>query len=194
MNDTKAKELLNQLTDYYGEPILPMSIFCKAITTWFRCIEQNNIVEDSKIVDGELIGRGSGQHGEDYYQHLRKIETDIRKSSLLARLLYGKEELRTEKCPIHKGHWSGLGECKHGCDLEGWLPNGVHMHFKIEEFEVIDIIDFYQSPKDPNNNAVSYIITVAKTNGEKFELQYDIHPYKMNREKFLEDCKKWNYL
>ena len=50
----------------------------------------------------------------------------IRKSSMLARLVYGCEPLRTVKCPAHKGKWSGLegmdNVCPHGCQLTGWLP------------------------------------------------------------------------
>lgn len=50
----------------------------------------------------------------------------ISKSSMLDRLIYGCEPLRTEKCPTHKGKWSGLedgrNDCPHGCGLTGWLP------------------------------------------------------------------------
>lgn len=54
------------------------------------------------------------------------VFTMIRKSSLLDRLLYAGEKLRTRKCPTHNGHWSGLEHdgnvCPHGCQLTGWLP------------------------------------------------------------------------
>jgi hypothetical protein len=48
----------------------------------------------------------------------------VKKSSLLARLLYDGEKLRTKQCPTHKGQWSGLphpgNDCE--CGLTGWLP------------------------------------------------------------------------
>ena len=47
---------------------------------------------------------------------------DIRKSNLLARLLYAGEKVCTQKCPDHKGSWVGQGDCHYGCDLTGWLP------------------------------------------------------------------------
>jgi hypothetical protein len=57
----------------------------------------------------------------------RTVMFAVGKSSMLDRLLYGGETLRTAKCPTHKGHWSGLGieRCPHGCGHTGWLrPEG----------------------------------------------------------------------
>lgn len=58
-------------------------------------------------------------------EKIARVELLIRKSSLLDRLLYSGEKLRTEICPIHKGHWSGLefGDncCPHKCHLTGWI-------------------------------------------------------------------------
>ena len=58
------------------------------------------------------------------------IRMQIGKSCLLSRLVYIGEPLRTEKCPIHKGVWSGIQieACPHGCNAAscgcttGWLP------------------------------------------------------------------------
>jgi hypothetical protein len=53
----------------------------------------------------------------------------IRKSNLLARLIYGGQQVRTRPCPVHKGHWSGCAweklacGCLDGCNITGWLPN-----------------------------------------------------------------------
>ena len=62
-----------------------------------------------------------------YAGQVNHILTDISKSDLLARMFYLGEEPRTEKCPLHKGHWSGIEHdenvCPHGCGLCGWLPN-----------------------------------------------------------------------
>lgn len=63
---------------------------------------------------------------KSWNETLSSVELSIRKSALLARLIYGGEKLRTQKCPQHKGHWSGLehpdNQCPHGCGLTGWLP------------------------------------------------------------------------
>ena len=53
---------------------------------------------------------------------------DIRKSCLLDRLIYAGEPLRTRRCPIHEGEWSGLWRdepcpegCSFGAQLTGWI-------------------------------------------------------------------------
>lgn len=97
-----------------NEPLVSLSTFCNAMRTWFRCIQQG-------IERAEAEGRIG--HGADYADMLLRIETDISKSSLLARLLYDGEELRTRECPEHKGRWSGIGPCRHGCGMTGWIPN-----------------------------------------------------------------------
>lgn len=57
---------------------------------------------------------------------LTTVELSIRKSNLLYRLIYCGEKLRTQKCPQHKGRWSGIefgdNVCPHGCELTGWIP------------------------------------------------------------------------
>lgn len=53
------------------------------------------------------------------------------KSCLLDRLIYCGEPLRTRKCPIHEGVWSGVNfganRCPHHCEgrcgcTTGWMP------------------------------------------------------------------------
>ena len=58
----------------------------------------------------------------------RGLGLSIHKSCLLHRLVYLGEPLRTERCPVHGGEWSGLSPvpCPHGCDATcgcrtGWL-------------------------------------------------------------------------
>ena len=57
----------------------------------------------------------------------------IVKSDYLRRRIYAKERHRTEKCPVHKGHWSGLrwptDPPVEGClcqepdgNVSGWIP------------------------------------------------------------------------
>jgi hypothetical protein len=63
---------------------------------------------------------------KSFVETLSHVELSIRKSSLLARLIYGGEKLRTKKCPEHKGRWSGIPHpdnmCPHGCEHTGWIP------------------------------------------------------------------------
>jgi len=44
---------------------------------------------------------------QPYFRFLDEIRIDIRKSNLLGRPLYAKEELSTRMCPVHKGHCDG---------------------------------------------------------------------------------------
>lgn len=117
MTEEQAQGLLEELALHYKQPVLPMGRFCVAISTWFRCIERLNRKEQ-EVNPGEKPWRSRGAR---YFDQLRNIERDIRKSNLLARLLYSGEKLRTRECPEHKGEWFGL-KCDHGCGGTGWLP------------------------------------------------------------------------
>lgn len=107
LTDDQAQAMLDTLTEHYRQPVLPMSSYCDAFRTWFQCIREN-----------------PHEHGSDYKDLLWQIQTDIEKSSLLDRMLYGGEGLRTRKCPEHDGKWSGIDVCEHGCGSTGWIPNG----------------------------------------------------------------------
>jgi hypothetical protein len=53
------------------------------------------------------------------------LALSIEKSCLLDRLIYGGEPLRTERCPKHKGRWSGCVPdpcpiCSYGSNVTGW--------------------------------------------------------------------------
>lgn len=119
LTEEQAQGLLDILKRHYKQPVLPMSRFCEAITTWFRCIERN-------AREWEKKGEPDRAHGHSFAKHLGDIERNIRKSNLLARLLYGGEKLRRERCPVHDGRWSGLehpgARCPHGCGHTGWIP------------------------------------------------------------------------
>lgn len=118
LSDEAVQKQLKQLEDYFGEPVLPMSQYCAAFRTWADCIVKNN-------KDPKLTQKGWNNHGSEYAEMVMRIMIDIDKSSLLGRLLYGKEKLRTKMCPEHKGHWNGqammMGNCPHQCDGTGWL-------------------------------------------------------------------------
>jgi hypothetical protein len=63
---------------------------------------------------------------EEAAYQVERVFLSIRKSNLLARLLYSGEKLRTTMCPEHKGKWSGIewgpdGVCPHKCQLTGWI-------------------------------------------------------------------------
>lgn len=111
MTDAEAEAALAALRQHYKEPVLPLSRFCAAITTWFRVIERLNEVPDES---------GRSRQGSRYHNVLRLVERDIRKSNLLGRLLYLGEKLRTVQCPTHNGRWTGDGDC--ACQGTGWMP------------------------------------------------------------------------
>jgi hypothetical protein len=106
MSDTEAAAMLEELQKYFKEPVMPVSRYCDALQTWGQAIV------DRDGYEAELPAAING------------VFLAIRKSNLLARLIYGGEELRTRKCPEHEGRWSGIGICRHGCGETGWLPNG----------------------------------------------------------------------
>lgn len=120
LTDAEVAEMTEKLQKHFGQPVLPMSRFCNAIRIWFRAVETNNT--DPGLTAGKAP---DALFGSDYFKHLRRIEIDISKSNLLARLLYGGEPLRTEKCPAHGGHWDGHAQvilgCTYGCEGTGWL-------------------------------------------------------------------------
>src|SRR6266550_4764227 len=97
----EAHELLRRLEQFYGEPVLPLGNFCHAMELWMDCIVKNDT--DPALIQ-EVIN-----HGQKYFEPLKFMRIDIRKSNLLGRLLYAKEPLRTRMCPIHKRtlEWTG---------------------------------------------------------------------------------------
>src|SRR5260370_17317421 len=113
----EAHELQGRLEEFYGEAVLPLGNFCHAMELWMDCIVKNN-------TDPTLTQQGIN-HGQKYFESLKFMRVDIRKSNLLGRLLYAKEPLRTRMCPLHKGHWNGqamlLQKCHLLCDGTGWL-------------------------------------------------------------------------
>jgi hypothetical protein len=107
------------LADHYGEPVRPISEVCGAIHEWLKACAENHPEEDALNHQEWRTGRVYRDHGMFVFMHAGK-------SNMLGRLLYGRETLRTEKCPEHDGHWSGIefsdNVCQYGCQLTGWLP------------------------------------------------------------------------
>jgi len=142
----EAHELLRRLEQFYGEPVLPLGNFCHAMELWMDCIVKNN-------TDPTLIQEGIN-HGQKYFESLKLMRIDIRKSNLLGRLLYAKEPLRARMCPIHKGHWNGqamfFAKCHLLCDGTGWLR---------------------ERPDDGGYTGINIFETEAKTEGGKLKIK-----------------------
>lgn len=119
--EAEMNEKLRELEKYYGEPVMPVSQYCKAFRTWAECL-----VEADKEAQAE--GKNPS-HGLRFVQHLPEILLAIQKSNLLFRLIYMKLPARKKKCPVHKGSWSGcvwgddVCECVVGSNVTGWLPD-----------------------------------------------------------------------
>jgi len=122
LTEEEAEELLAKLSLHYGEPVKPISLYCTAFRTWQRAIEEASRRETEPERKGSF---------EAMARDLRNTSLHVAKSNLLARLLYVGEELRTEPCPIHKGHWSGCvwddeNQCPHcmsGDNITGWVKD-----------------------------------------------------------------------
>lgn len=115
--------LLEKLKQHYKEPVMPVSEYCKAFYDWVAALhvaykEWDETPEEDRSWRSPPPLYEIREH-LDMAMHL-----GVGKSSYLARRIYGGEKHRTRKCPVHKGHWSGLPFktplC--GCDLTGWLP------------------------------------------------------------------------
>lgn len=99
----KGKTMSTDLT-------LPISDYCKAFEAWMDCIQQANKEDPREF---------------PWAEHIPDILLAIHKSALLYRLIYIGQEVRKEKCSVHKGHWCGIpmshNDC--GCGFTGWVPN-----------------------------------------------------------------------
>lgn len=106
LTDEEAAAMLARLSEHFREPVMPVGRYCNALQTW----------------SDRMIARFGGYESREAGM-LNWVALQIRKSCLLARMIYGGEDLRTRECPDHKGQWSGIGVCRHGCEETGWIPN-----------------------------------------------------------------------
>lgn len=111
MIESHAREMLADLSRHYGVRVAPVSEVCGALRDW-----RNAMAEE-------------GEH-ESLVAALDSVQAAVWKSNYLARRIYGGEAHRVQKCPIHKGHWSGCAfgdrvcpHCMSGSNVTGWLPN-----------------------------------------------------------------------
>lgn len=107
----QVHEMEQALTRHYGEPVMPVSRYCAAFDTWWSALEHTEEPGLKKIRESAVLN----------------LPLAIAKSNLLWRLIYLGEPLRTRQCPVHRGRWSGYGDC--ACNLggtfsdrTGWLP------------------------------------------------------------------------
>lgn len=117
--EEEAEKLLKRLSRHYGQPVMPVRKYCKAIWTWMNCVTQAN--------RDDVNNEKPHPRFSDIGPVLPNVRRAIEKSALLGRLIYGDQPLRTKECPEHKGIWRGLpalrNDCKHGCGLTGWIPD-----------------------------------------------------------------------
>ncbi len=106
MTNEEAEVLRNMLSQHYGDQVVTVREFCDVLRRW------------TEVAGDYLVSQG-------YLDNKANIETlflATAKSSLLGRMIYGKEKLRTVKCPECKGTWRGcFQDCP--CGGCGWLPN-----------------------------------------------------------------------
>lgn len=120
MNEKIVAEMERLLAEHYREPVRPVSQYCDAFYAWRDALRDRQV----RTTLGQCCPDFSLESALD---SLNNLIIPISKSSMLDRLIYGGEKLRTKQCPIHKGTWSGLefvGDeaCPHGCQLTGWIP------------------------------------------------------------------------
>lgn len=116
----EAESLLLQLTEFYGQPVMPVRAFCDKFQVWLGALRD---ARKRQAVDGSDYDRFSAM-----LRHAHETMLDVTKSNLLHRLLYRGEELRTQMCPKHKGVWSGCATgdkkclfCMSGGNITGWV-------------------------------------------------------------------------
>lgn len=144
MDREEAEKMLETLTKFYKEPVMPIGRYCATLRQWQSLLRQRAERELVRLYPGASGDLPAQEAAYEAYRkdqeakdpklsHLRAYQSavsnvdfaflQISKSSFLDRALYGREPLRTEMCPTHKGKWSGLdfnGECP--CSFTGWLP------------------------------------------------------------------------
>lgn len=112
--------------DYQSaEPMLPVSDYCTAMfIDWPRSLRERLAEPDCSEYE-----RTQWEPVVAAFDAIYPLP--ILKSNYLARRIYGGEPHRIEKCPVHKGHWSGCYppdtedgscECVSGMNTTGWLP------------------------------------------------------------------------
>lgn len=113
LTEDEAQAMLDQLSEHYGVRVAKVSDVCNALYEWARIMRESGYLPEIDKALGPL--------------HI-----PLMKSNLAHRLVYLGEPVRTEPCPIHKGHWSGCvffedacPHCMSGSNVTGWCaPEG----------------------------------------------------------------------
>jgi hypothetical protein len=125
-SEQAVADMQRRLAAHYGEPVLPVSRYCNAFRVWHQALIERQQREDAAVACGELDEQFRDDALREALEALNNphLQMQIAKSNMLGRLIYGGQNVRTQMCPVHKGVWSGLGHCDHGCDETGWIYNG----------------------------------------------------------------------
>lgn len=115
MTDDEVRVMLLKLSEHFREPVMPVSEYCGKLWEYQKALRD----------------RADRTKSNDDVNHSNSVDFVFRmitKSNLLNRLIYCREELRTEMCPTHKGRWSGCvfedNDCPHcmsGSNVTGWI-------------------------------------------------------------------------
>ena len=104
MTDDEAKELREQLSKHHGDRLFTVREFCDMFRQWSDVA--SSYLEERYGLTPAIIS---------------SVFLVVNKSSLLGRMFYGREKVRTRKCPTHDGIWCGCFiNCP--CSGTGWLP------------------------------------------------------------------------
>lgn len=121
-------------------PTITRAEYLAAFEAWFTAAGCRNGISDLRPLFDAAVAAGGLPDAAPVSDFCAILDARIPfpatrftvgKSSMLDRLLYGREKLRTVKCPKHDGRWTGIpmppdwpnsNHCKHGCQLTGWLP------------------------------------------------------------------------
>lgn len=105
MTSEEAEAMRKQLAQHFHAPVMTVNEFCDVLRRW------------SEVAKDYLVASG-------YLHSVNEVEAlflATHKSSLLGRMIYGGEAVRTEPCPECKGVWRGCF-LKCPCGGCGWLP------------------------------------------------------------------------
>lgn len=146
--DAVAEGFALYLSDYYREPVKRVSEYCDAFRLWHQVMKDKvkDLEENLDALDKNQVW--DLEQAKKILDAMDTLVIPIYKSNFLARHVYGKEELRTEKCPEHKGVWSGCtwgeGACPYGCmsdtNVTGWLDQPHTYRQPPEDSEHIEYI------------------------------------------------------
>lgn len=111
--------------------VRPVVEYCEAFYDWIKALEVAHKEWEEKSEDSKQWHSPPPLYSSK--EHIGFVLMAIGKSDYLRRRIYAKESHRTEKCPVHKGKWSGLRwptePPMEGClcqdpdgNVSGWIP------------------------------------------------------------------------